>query len=134
MLTASSFCSAQVVIEKPSKAGKAGVLVQDIGLETLGGVFTPLLKRGCQLPCETTQIFSTADDNQSQIKISLCRGSTNLTKSAHKLWAYEVVGIRPMARGLPQVAVTLSATNDAISISAFDKETAKPLEIKRREF
>ena len=104
--------------------GKAGVLVQDIGLETLGGVFTPLLKRG--LPAslaKQTQIFSTADDNQSQIKISLFRGSTNLTKSFTS-YGLEVVGIRPMARGPPQVAVTLSATDDAISISAFDKETA----------
>ncbi len=133
-LVASSYCSAQVVIEKQSPAGKAGVLVQDVGLETLGGVFTPLLMRGCPLPCEATQIFSTADDNQSQIKLSLFRGSTKLTKTAHSLGHYEIVGIRPMARGQPQVAVTFSVSASAISILAIDKETAKPLEIKRREF
>jgi len=64
-----------VVLERNSPAvGEGGVLIEDIGLETLGGIFTPLLKTGCATPCKDSEIFSTAQDNQSKFQVSLFRG------------------------------------------------------------
>jgi len=124
-----------VVLEKPTHSVSAsGTLVENIGIETLGGVFTPLLKTGCQTPCSTTQVFSTADDRQTEIKLFIFRGIAEVTKKAKKVAAVAVVGIPPAPRGIPQVAVTLSVENGQISLSAIDKGTNSPLEIKRREF
>ena len=124
-----------VVLEKPTHAVSAGgTLVENIGIETLGGVFTPLLKTGCQTPCSTTQVFSTADDRQTEIKLFIFRGIAEVTKKTKKVAAVAVVGIPPAPRGIPQVAITFSVENGQISLSAIDKGTNSPLEIKRHEF
>jgi molecular chaperone DnaK len=127
--------AAPTIVEKPSPAvSGASALVEDIGIETLGGVFTPLLSRGCKLPCSSTQVFSTADDRQTEIKVFLFRGIAKLTKNARPLGVYVVLGVPPEPRGIPQVAVTFSVEGDQISLTALDKKSNRALEIKRREF
>ena len=124
-----------VVLENHTHAVSAnGVLIENIGIETLGGVFTPLLKRGCQTPCSSTQVFSTADDSQTEIKLFIFRGIAKVTKKAKKVAAVEVVGIPPAPRGTPQIAVTFSVENGQILLSAIDKGTNSPREINRRGF
>ena len=127
--------AAPTIVEKPTPAvSGASALVEDIGIETLGGVFTPLLSRGCKLPCSSTQVFSTADDRQTEIKLFLFRGNAKMTKNARPLGVYVVLGVPPEPRGLPQVAVTFSVEGNQISLTALDKKSNRALEIKRREF
>jgi len=127
--------AAQAIVESPTPAvSTAGALVENIGIETLGGVFTPLLSRGCTIPCLSTQVFSTADDRQSEITLFLFRGNAKMTKDAHRLGAFVVLGIPPEPRGMPQVAVTFAVEGNQISVSAFDKKLNRILEVKRRQF
>lgn len=125
----------EVVVEKPTSIiSPSGSLTENVGIETLGGVFTPLLQRGCKVPCSLTQIFSTADDGQTQIKVFLFTGNSRLAKDARSLGVYEVKGIPPQPRGVPQIAVTFLVAGDEISLTATDKNTNRALEIKRVEF
>lgn len=127
--------AAQTIVEKPTPAvSGTSVLVEDIGIETLGGVFTPLLSRGCKLPCSSTKVFSTADNRQTDIKLFLFRGNAKMTKNAHPLGVYVVLGFPPEPRGMPQVAVTFAVEGDQISLTALDKKSNRALEIKRSEF
>src|SRR5687767_13117866 len=81
-----------VVLERNSPAvGNGGSLVEDVGLETIGGVFTPLLKSGCATPCRVSEIFSTAQDSQSKIQISLFRGGAKLVSDNHPLGMCHIV-------------------------------------------
>lgn len=124
-----------IVLENSTPAiSEKGVLVENIGIETLGGVFTPLLKTGCQTPCSSTQVFSTADDRQTEIKLFIYRGTAELARKAKKVAAVAVVGVPPAPRGTPQVAITFSVENRQILLAAIDKNTNLPLEIKRRGF
>src|SRR5688500_16712424 len=86
----------------------SGVLVQDVGIETLGGVFTAIVKQGCRVPCSSTQVFSTGEDRQSEVKLFLFRGKAKLVKDAKRLGVFAVVGIPEMPRGTPQIAVTFA--------------------------
>lgn len=124
-----------LVVERPTPAvSDSGVLSEDIGIETLGGVFTPLIVHGCRVPCTTTQMFSTAEDHQTEIKLFLFRGNSEMAKDAHLLGIYVIFEIPPLRRGEPQVAVTLTVERDGISISAMDRLSQRPLHIQRREF
>jgi molecular chaperone DnaK (HSP70) len=136
LLFASGACLAEpTLVERQTPAvSTSGSLVEDIGIETLGGVFTPLLSRGCKIPCSSTLIFSTADDRQPEIKLTLFRGNAKLTENAHSLGVLVVLGVPPEPRGMPQVAVTFLVEGKQISVTAFDKKTKRSLEIKRREF
>jgi molecular chaperone DnaK (HSP70) len=134
-LFVSNVAAAPTVVELRSPAiSESGVLVQDVGIETLGGVFTPLLKRGCNVPCTITQVFSTADDNQSEIKITIVRGSAQLAKDGHRLGTFAILGIPPEPRGKPAVAVTFTVSREQIVVEAFDNHASRPLAIQRREF
>jgi len=93
-------------------------LSEHIGLETLGGVLTPVLRRGCKFPCEVTQTFGTAMDGQDQITITLFQGNSDMTSRAKRLGRFMVSGIDPGPRGLSQVAITLRATTDEVTMSA----------------
>jgi molecular chaperone DnaK (HSP70) len=122
------------VVEAPTPAiGISGSLLEHVGIEIMGGTFTPLLKRGCTLPCSTTQTFSTAEDGQVEIKLALLRGNTKLAKDATALGRYAVVGIRALPRGEPSISITFTASAEGISIEAVDKLANKPLAIVRRE-
>jgi molecular chaperone DnaK len=109
---------ARIEVERNSPAVHAGRLAQAIGIETLGGVFTPLLEVGCSIPCETTKTFSTAADNQSEVSIALFRGTADLAAHNHALGRFAVVGIPAAPRGVPQVSITFRADSTAITLVA----------------
>src|SRR5262249_51410245 len=102
--TTSTAPNAAVRIEVKSPMVRRAQVTEPIGLETLGGVFTPILKAGCSLPCEVTNTFSTAEDNQSEIKISLFRGSGARVSQNHSLGSFAILGIPPLPRGKPIIA------------------------------
>src|SRR4051794_28948805 len=72
--TVLSHPDAELVVDRAPAFDASGALIESIGVETLGGVFTPLLKAGCSVPCAATEVFSTAADEQSTIKIHMYRG------------------------------------------------------------
>jgi molecular chaperone DnaK len=129
--TTSTAQSASVVIEANSPVLRRAQITESIGVETLGGVFTPILKAGCSLPCEVTNTFSTAEDNQSEIKISLFRGSGARVSENHSLGSFVILGIPPLPRGKPIIAVTLRAAGADIILIASDSAGAR-LRIERR--
>ena len=120
-----------VVLERNSPAvGNNIALVENVGLETLGGVFTPLLQTGCVTPCKTSELFSTAQDNQGEIQIRLFRGTGSLVSEAHSLGTCHIVNIPAAPRGHPQIEVTVEAAKREIRLSAVDVATKKPMVIQ----
>ncbi len=123
-----------LVVESPTPAAsKTGHLIEHIGIETLGGVFTPLLEKGCKIPCSITEVFSTADDNQTELRLSLLRGNAKLAKQTKFLGKYAVVGIDRRPRGTPQIAITFTVRGATFAIEAFDNQRRIPLAVVRRE-
>ena len=121
-----------IIVETRSPAvGADGRLVESVGLETIGGVFTPLLEVGCLLPCTSGQIFTTAADFQSQITISLFRGTAGVVAEVKPLGRFRVEGIPPMGRGLPQVSIVLSTSGNDLVLEARDASTREPYPIVR---
>ena len=102
-----------------------------VGLETLGGILTPLLQVGCKLPCEIKETFSTAADKQDQITIRLFRGVGPTVADAHALGEYRVDGIPPMPRGQPHIEVRLATKDRDLIIEAVDVETRRPYKVGR---
>jgi molecular chaperone DnaK len=124
-------CSSPAEIVVAPQGSGITILEESIGIETLGGVFTPLLKKGCELPCEVTQVFSTADDGQGQITISLFQGASAIVSGAKKLGTFRVSGISPAPRGTPQIAVSFVADTERVVLRAFDKENKNRLKWTR---
>jgi molecular chaperone DnaK len=119
------------VLERNSPAvGDGGMLVEDVGLETIGGVFTPLLKTGCATPCKDSEIFSTGQDNQTKFQVSLFRGKEKMVSNNHSLGVCYVIDIQPAPRGTPEIEVTVEAAEREIRIYALDNATKKPLPIQ----
>ena len=87
-----------VVETKSQSIGTDEKLIQSVGIETLGGVFTPLLQKGTNVPCSKTEIFSTAADNQVQIMVKLYRGTAKFVTHCDKLGDFQIVGIPPAPR------------------------------------
>ena len=121
---------ATVVVEASSPAISDGTLVESVGIETLGGVFTSLLQAGCTLPCEVTNTFSTAADNQSEISIALVRGTAELAAENHSLGRFAVIDIPAAPRGEPQVAITLRASGNSIALAAREL-SGSPIQLVR---
>ena len=105
-------------VEASSPAVRDGRLVQAVGIETLGGVFTPFLEVGCATPCEVSRVFSTAADNQTDISVALYRGTADLAADNHSLGRFAVVGFPAAPRGEPQIEITLRVETEAITLSA----------------
>ncbi|MCX6778040.1 MAG: molecular chaperone DnaK, partial [Candidatus Micrarchaeota archaeon] len=97
-----------------------------LGIETLGGVFTKLIDRNTTIPTRKSQIFTTAADSQTTVEIHVLQGERAMSKDNIELGRFNLVGIPPAQRGIPQVEVTFDIdANGIISVSAKDKATAK---------
>jgi molecular chaperone DnaK len=120
-----------MVLERNSPAiGDNGVLVQNVGLETLGGVLTPVLKTDCATPCTDAEIFSTAQDGQRKFQVTLYRGNDRLVANNSLVARCYVVDMPPAPRGTPKIEVTFEAAEKEIRIQALDKTSNKPFAIQ----
>ena len=102
-----------------------------LGIETLGGVFTRLIDRNTTIPTKKPQTFSTADDNQTAVTIKCFQGEREMAADNKLLGNFDLTGIAPAPRGMPQVEVTFDIdANGIVSVSAKDKATGKEQNIK----
>jgi molecular chaperone DnaK len=122
---------ALVVEDSTPIIGAARATTEGLGIETLGGVFTPLIKSGTTVPCTLSEVFSTAADGQSQIMVTLFRGTNQMAASNHALGRFQVVGIPAAPRGTPKVEITFAITQTQILLSARDLTKKTDLQILR---
>ena len=102
-----------------------------LGIETLGGVFTKLIDKNTTIPTKKSQVFSTADDNQTAVTIRVCQGEREMAADNKLLGNFDLVGIPPAPRGVPQIEVTFDIdANGIVNVSAKDKGTGKEQQIK----
>ena len=102
-----------------------------LGIETLGGVFTPLIERNTTIPTKRSQTFSTADDSQSAVTIRVFQGERPMAQDNKMLGQFDLVGIPPAPRGVPQIEVTFDIdANGIVHVTAKDKATAKEQSIR----
>jgi len=102
-----------------------------LGIETLGGVFTRLIDRNTTIPTKKSQVFSTADDNQTAVTIKVQQGEREMAADNKLLGQFDLVGLPPAPRGVPQVEVTFDIdANGIVSVSAKDKATGKEQQIR----
>src|ERR1700754_2800788 len=102
-----------------------------LGIETLGGVFTRLIDRNTTIPTKKSQIFSTAEDNQTAVTIRVFQGEREMAQDNKALGQFDLVGIPPAPRGMPQIEVTFDIdANGIVNVSAKDKGTGKEHQIR----
>jgi len=102
-----------------------------LGIETLGGVFTRMIDRNTTIPTKKSQVFSTADDNQNAVTIRVFQGEREMASDNKMLGQFDLVGIPPAPRGVPQIEVTFDIdANGIVNVSAKDKGTGKEQQIR----
>jgi len=102
-----------------------------LGIETLGGVFTRLIDRNTTIPTRKSQVFSTAEDNQTAVTIRVFQGEREMAADNKMLGQFDLVGLPPAPRGMPQIEVTFDIdANGIVSVSAKDKATGKEQQIR----
>ncbi len=102
-----------------------------LGIETLGGVFTRIIDRNTTIPTKKSQVFSTAEDNQNAVTIRVFQGEREMAADNKMLGNFDLVGIPPAPRGVPQVEVTFDIdANGIVNVSAKDKATSKEQQIR----
>jgi molecular chaperone DnaK len=101
-----------------------------LGIETFGGIATPLIERNTTIPCKKSQVFSTAEDNQTSVDIRIVQGERKLAKDNNLLGQFRLDGIPSAPRGMPQIEVTFDIdANGIVHVSAKDKATGKEQKI-----
>jgi len=101
-----------------------------LGIETLGGVFTRLIDRNTTIPTKKSQVFSTAEDSQTAVTIRVFQGEREMAADNKALGQFDLVGIPPAPRGMPQIEVTFDIdANGIVSVTAKDKATSKEQKI-----
>ncbi|CAM2933436.1 molecular chaperone DnaK [Helicobacter felis] len=107
------------------------VIPLSLGIETLGGVMTKVIEKGTTIPAKKAQIFSTAEDNQPAVSILVLQGEREFAKDNKSLGKFDLTGISPQPRGIPQIEVTFDIdANGILTVSAKDKNTGKSQEIR----
>jgi molecular chaperone DnaK len=102
-----------------------------LGIETLGGVFTRLIERNTTIPAKKGQVFSTAEDNQNAVTIRVFQGEREMAADNKLLGQFDLMGIPPAPRGMPQIEVTFDIdANGIVNVSAKDKATNKEQQIR----
>jgi molecular chaperone DnaK len=102
-----------------------------LGIETLGGVFTRIIERNTTIPTKKSQVFSTAEDNQNAVTIRVFQGEREMAADNKMLGQFDLMGIPPAPRGMPQIEVTFDIdANGIVNVSAKDKATSKEQQIR----
>jgi molecular chaperone DnaK len=107
------------------------VIPLSLGIETLGGVMTPLIERNTTIPTKKTEVFSTAEDNQTTVEIHVLQGERKMATDNKTIGKFQLTGIPPAPRGVPQVEVTFDIdANGILNVSAKDRATGKEQKIR----
>ena len=101
-----------------------------LGIESFGGIMTPILEKNTPIPTQKSKIFTTAQDNQPEAKIAIYQGERKMAEDCRKLGEFTLTGIRPAPKGIPQIEVTFDIdANGLLKVSAKDKDTGKQQEV-----
>lgn len=138
VLGAQSVCVVETdspIVGESHDGENSGMLTREsLGIETLGGVFTPLIPSGTSIPCAVSEVFTTAADRQTEISVRLYRGNTPVTSQNYALGNYRITGLPPARRGAYQVRVTFRISDQKqVSLTAHDTRTQQPITIRRAE-
>jgi molecular chaperone DnaK len=122
---------AQLLLGSKSEVLLLDVTPLSLGIETLGGVMTKLIDRNTTIPAQKTQTFSTADDNQTAVTVQVFQGERPMTADNRLLGKFNLEGVEPAPRGMPQIDVTFDIdANGILNVSAKDKKTGKEAKIR----